>query len=198
LPLSRDTRLLARLAARNDRDGSLKQMLSLAEAGVRGQITVLLDSGHMVTGDLATDVDWGEHLDRVCDDAFAEAAERARAEGDDETAERWSRWRDIPESRVGFARQIADRNAQRESVQRETEDTPTTRFGKTDWSQIEDDELAELVIAHVERPRLLTLANAAIAPPGGSFDAVPDPGLIRVETAHIAAWYPGRSSTVSA
>lgn len=171
-------------------------MLSLAEARIPAPITVLLDSGHMLTGDLGTDIDWGEHLDRVYDDAFARSAERARAEGNNEAAERWTGWRDVLESRVGFARQVADRNAQRESIQAEIEGTPTTRFGRTDWRQIEDEDLAELVIAHVERRRLLTLVNAAIAPPGGSFEDLPDPGMIRVETAHIAAWYPGRTSTV--
>jgi hypothetical protein len=191
VPLSRDSRNLARLAARDERDAALDGLITLAEAQIPVSVTVVLDSGHTVTGELGTEIDWGQHLDSALDDAFAEAAARARERGDDQAAERWERWRDIPKSNVSFGRRAADQNAKEERVREQTKDTPTTAWGYRDWDEIRDDDLAELVIRSVERRRTLTLTNASLAPPGGSPENVPDPGLIRIETAHVAAWYPG-------
>src|SRR4051812_3012536 len=99
MPLSRDSRNLARLAAKADRgsDYTLHRLMSLAEANVRLPVTLVLDSGHMVAGGVGTEVDWGEHLDRKLDDALQEARDRAREAGDEAATERLTEWREVPE-----------------------------------------------------------------------------------------------------
>ena len=155
---------------------------------------MVLDSGHTVTGEMGTDVDWGEHLETFLDDIYVAAAAGARERGDEQIAERWERWREVPESKVGFGRVAAHRNAEEERVRERTIDTPTNEWGKTDWDQIADDDLAELVIRLVERRRMVTITSASVAAPsGGPFEKVQGAGLIRIEVGHVAAWYPGRS-----
>jgi hypothetical protein len=189
MSLSRENRYLAGLATRSERDRTLDRLIRLADTEVRVSVTLLLDSGQVLAGELAPTEDWAEYLDRHMDDGFRRAAEKTKQEGREEDSEKWEKWRQTFAGEASFSSVLAETRRQEGRVQDEAKAVPHDEWGRPDLDQIADDT-AEHLIEYSQRRPTLTLRKAIMSPAMGPTVKVPE-GIIRVLTSHVAAWFPG-------
>jgi hypothetical protein len=192
MALSRQDRYLATLATQHRGDWTLDRLVKIADDGLGMAVTLILDSGHILTGLLAPSKDWTAHVDQLLDEALKHAEDHARGAGRDEDAGKWEELRravkeNSLQSELEQSLRVQDR------VREQTSDVPTNELGHTDLDQIPDEQLTERVIEYAQRRSVLTLKDAVMAWPMGRPQNVPGEGIIRVFTQHVAAWFPGRA-----
>jgi hypothetical protein len=181
---------LASLAAQRSTDRSLEQLLLLAR--VAGLDVTLLVGGVLITGALGSEHVWAEHLDGVVGTALEgfedklvergwprEAAESLGATFRDNAFVSWAEER-ANEERDHFEemQSLGLTEPPEEGTTRSLRDFPP--------------DVAHREIASRGRTPVLTLRNATISP--GAAGPSMEVGTMRVFTAHISAWWPGRTA----
>jgi hypothetical protein len=179
---------LAALAAGSERDPTIEWLLDLAASGFALPVS-LIAGGYVITGAPVSDEMWGTAIDEQVDKVLAVTEEAYRRSDagtipDDQVqaieAIRAHRLTDaLRQQRERRARQFAEI---RSHVQEGEQWTPKDLPGDlgVEWAREQG------------RDRFLTLAGASVLIPPGRRE---DVGTIRIDIAHIAAWWPARFET---
>ena len=179
---------LATLAAGAERDPTIEWLLDLAASGFALPVSLLV-GGYIVTGAPVPDEHWGAAIDEQVDKVLA-VTEDAYRRSDAGT---------IPDDQVqaiaairGHRLTEALRN-QRERRARQFAEIQSHVTEGEPWSPKDlPGDLGVRWAREQGRDRFLTLTGASVLIPPGRRE---DVGTIRIDIAHIAAWWPARFDT---
>jgi hypothetical protein len=179
---------LAALAAGSERDPTIEWLLDLTASGFALPVSVIV-GGYVITGAPVPDEHWGAAIDEQVERVLA-VTEEAYRRSDAGT---------IPDNQAQAIQMIrANRltealRRQRERRARQFSEIQSHIREGEQWSPKDlPGDLGVEWAREQGRDRFLTLAGASVLiPPGGREEV----GTIRIDIAHIAAWWPARFET---
>jgi hypothetical protein len=176
---------LAALAAGSERDPTIEWLLDLAASGFALPVS-LIAGGYVITGAPVSDEHWGAAIDEQVDRVLAvteEAYQRSEAGA-------------IPDDQVKAIEAIRTHRltdalrSQRERRARQFSEIQSHVAEGEPWRPKDlPGDLGVEWAREQGRDRFLTLAGASVLIPPGRREEI---GTIRIDIAHIAAWWPAR------
>lgn len=163
-------------------DRTLDILNSMATAA--GLSVTLVAGGVVISGDLSTDVKWGKHLDEAIQTAFKGDMRQRFIEAGVEEGEGLDKLVATFESSFKErAESLGDRESEHIEKMLALGEDIELRY-------IDDAELVRDQILYGRSAAVITLVNARVYVGRHTWEA----GTMRVLTAQIAAWWPGRPS----
>ena len=179
---------LAALAAGSERDPTIEWLLDLAASGFALPVSLIV-GGYVITGAPVPDEHWGAAIDEQVDKVLA-VTEEAYRRSDAGT---------IPDDQVQAIAAIRGHRLtdalrqQRERRARQISEIQSHVQEGEQWSPKDlPGDLGVQWAREQGRDRFLTLTGASVLIPPGRRE---DVGTIRIDIAHIAAWWPARFET---
>jgi hypothetical protein len=179
---------LAALAAGAERDPTIEWLLDLAASGFALPVSIIV-GGYVITGAPVPDEHWGAAIDEQVDKVLA-VTEEAYRRSDAGT---------IPDDQVKAIEAIRAHRLtealrqQRERRARQFSEIQSHIREGEQWSPKDlPGDLGVQWAREQGRDRFLTLTGASVLIPPGRRE---DVGTVRVDIAHIAAWWPARFET---
>jgi hypothetical protein len=179
---------LAALAAGSERDPTIEWLLDLAASGFALPVSLIV-GGYVITGAPVPDEHWGAAIDEQVDKVLA-VTEEAYRRSDAGT---------IPDDQVQAIAAIRGHRLtdalrqQRERRARQISEIQSHVQEGGEWSPKDlPGDLGVQWAREQGRDRFLTLTGASVLIPPGRRE---DVGTIRIDIAHIAAWWPARFET---
>ena len=179
---------LATLAAGSERDPTIEWLLDLAASGFALPVSLIV-GGYVITGAPVSDELWGTAIDEQVDKVLAVTEE----------AYRRSEAGTIPDDQVQAIAAIRGHRLtdalrhQRERRARQISEIQSHVQEGEEWSPKDlPGDLGVQWAREQGRDRFLTLTGASVLIPPGRRE---DVGTIRIDIAHIAAWWPARFET---
>ena len=179
---------LAALAAGSERDPTIEWLLDLAASGFALPVSLIV-GGYVITGAPVPDEHWGAAIDEQVDKVLA-VTEEAYRRSDAGT---------IPDDQVQAIAAIRGHRLtealrqQRERRARQFEEIQSHVTDGEPWSPKDlPGDLGVQWAREQGRDRFLTLTGASVLIPPGRRE---DVGTIRIDIAHIAAWWPAKFET---
>jgi hypothetical protein len=173
---------LAALAASSERDPTIEWLLDLAASGFALPVS-LIAGGYVITGAPVSDEHWGAAIDEQVDRVLTvteEAYQRSEAGA-------------IPDDPIEAIRthRLTDAlRSQRERRARQFAEIQSHVAEGEPWSPKDlPGDLGVQWAREQGRDRFLTLAGASVLIPPGRREEI---GTIRIDIAHVAAWWPAR------
>ena len=179
---------LAALAAGAERDPTIEWLLDLAASGFALPVSLIV-GGYVITGAPVPDEHWGAAIDEQVDKVLAVTEE----------AYRRSEAGTVPDDQVQAIEAIRGHRLtdalrqQRERRARQISEIQSHVREGEPWSPKDlPGDLGVQWAREQGRDRFLTLTGASVLIPPGRREEV---GTIRIDIAHIAAWWPAKFET---